>query len=106
MSHGSTGYSLARMRAAAVGVDDVVRHLQSGDRVFVHGACATHTPLLDALTLRGDVEDVQLYHLHLNGPCGFAGGGNKGVFSNSLFTGPALRGPIEQGRAEFLPVFL
>ena len=102
MSHGSTGYSLAR----ALGAADVIGHVKSGDRVFVHGACATPTPLLDALTLRGDVEDVQLYHLHLNGPCAFAEGGNKGLFSNSLFTGPALRGPVEQGRAEFLPVFL
>ena len=80
--------------------------MKSGDRVFVHGACATPTPLLDALVARADLEDVQLYHLHLNGPCAFTGAACKGIFSNSLFTGPSLRGPVEQGLAEFIPVFL
>jgi len=85
---------------------DVVAHIHSGARVFVHGASATPTPLVDALSDRTDLTDVELYHLHLNGPCAFAGQGAKGLFSNSLFTGPALRAPVESGRAEFIPVFL
>jgi len=35
--------------------------------VFVHGAAATPTPLLDALSARTDVEGVRLYHLHTQG---------------------------------------
>jgi 4-hydroxybutyrate CoA-transferase len=91
----------------ATSAQDVIAQLRSGQHVFVHGAAATPTPLLDALALRRDLEDVQLYHLHLAGPLRFADtDGPAGLMSNSLFTGPALRKPLEQGRAEFIPVFL
>jgi len=86
---------------------DVIAHVRSGERVFVQGAAATPTPLLAALAARTDLEQVQLYHLHLSGPNTFADPRHgQGVFSNSLFTGPGQRGPIERGEAEFIPVFL
>jgi len=73
----------------------------------VHGAAATPTPLLDELALRHDLEDVRVYHLHLDGPIRFVEPeGPRGIVSNSLFTGPAMRRPLEEGRADFLPVFL
>jgi acyl-CoA hydrolase len=94
-------------RTDAVSADEVVSHIRSGDRVFVHGAAATPTPLLEALARRTDLEGVQLYHLHLQGPVPFAEEGHEGsIVSNSLFTGPALRKPIADGRADFIPVFL
>jgi len=92
--------------ASGTSAEDVVRRVNSGDRVFVHGACATPTPLLDALAARTDLEGVELYHLHLSGPCAFATDRCRGIFSNSLFTGPSLRSQVEQGLAEFIPVFL
>jgi acyl-CoA hydrolase len=91
----------------AVSAADVVAHIRSGDRVFVHGASATPTPLLEALAARPDLEGVQLYHLHLAGPAPYADPACAGrLVTNSLFTGPALRTPIAEGRAEFIPVFL
>lgn len=93
--------------ARAESARDVIARLRNGQRVFVHGASATPTPLLDAMSERSDLEGVQLYHLHLAGPCRFADAdAPAGVISNSLFTGPALRKPLEEGRAEFIPVFL
>jgi 4-hydroxybutyrate CoA-transferase len=87
--------------------DEVVSHIKSGDRVFVHGASATPTSLLDALCKRTDLEDVTLYHLHTAGNAPFAEARYSGRFrSVSLFAGPALRGPIAEGRADFIPVFL
>jgi 4-hydroxybutyrate CoA-transferase len=91
-----------RGRSAA----DVASSVPSGARVFVHGAAATPTPLLDALGARTDLESVSLYHLHLAGPCAFVDRPTPGVVSYSLFTGPALRQAVEEGRAEFVPVFL
>jgi 4-hydroxybutyrate CoA-transferase len=91
----------------AVSAAEVVAHIQSGDRVFVHGASATPTPLLEALAARHDLEGVQLYHLHLAGPAPYADRACAGrLVPHSLFTGPALRTPIAEGRAEFIPVFL
>src|SRR5690349_15589635 len=94
-------------RQRAESATDVMARLRSGQKVFVHGAAATPTPLLDAMAARTDLEGVELYHLHLGGPCRFAEPSCEGhIFSNSLFTGAALRRPIEQGRADFVPVFL
>jgi len=96
-----------RWRDRAVSADDAVRTLASGTKLFVHGAAATPTPLLDAMCRRADLAGVTLYHLHLSGPCPFAAPEQAGRFrSVSLFAGPALRAPIEEGRADFMPVFL
>lgn len=85
----------------------MVRHIKSGMKIFIHGAAATPTTLLDALERRQDLADVTLFHLHLEGPCHFADEANAQRFrSVSLFTGPALRGPVEAGRADFMPIFL
>jgi acyl-CoA hydrolase len=94
-------------KARAVSPEDAVSHIHSLTNVFVHGAAATPTPLLDALTRRTDLEDVRLYHLHLEGPVPFAAPEHAGRFlSVSLFTGPALRTAIAEGRADFMPIFL
>jgi acyl-CoA hydrolase len=87
--------------------DEVVRHIKSGDRVFIHGASATPTPLIDALCRRKELRDVTLVHLHTAGECGFGNAEHQGRFrSVSVFTGGPLRGPIAEGRADFVPVFL
>ncbi len=91
----------------AVSAEDVVRHVPSGARVFVHGAAATPVPLLDALAARTDVEGVSLYHLHTEGTSSFVAPEVAGrLRSVSFFAGSAARSAIAQGRADFLPVFL
>jgi acyl-CoA hydrolase len=91
----------------ATSADEVVSHIKSGDRVFIHGASATPTPLLDALCRRTDLENVTLYHMHTAGHCTFGEPKHAGrFFSVSLFTGAAMREPISEGRADFMPVFL
>jgi acyl-CoA hydrolase len=94
-------------KSRAVSADDAVALIESGMRVFVHGAAATPTPLLDALARRRDLADVRLYHLHTQGPCRFADAEHAGRFrSVSFFAGAPLRKPIAEGRADFMPVFL
>jgi acyl-CoA hydrolase len=93
-------------RQRARGAFDVAALVPRRARVFVHGAAATPTSLLDALSARTDLDDVALYHLHLAGPCAFVDRRTPGLTSHSLFTGPALRKSVEEGRAEFVPVFL
>jgi acyl-CoA hydrolase len=91
----------------AVSAAEAVGAIQSGMKVFVHGAAATPTPLLKALVQRKELEGVRLYHMHTAGETPFAEPDCEGRFlSISLFTGPALRKPIEEGRADFMPIFL
>ena len=93
--------------STGVSPQEVVAKIKSGDRVFVHGAAATPTPLLDALCERQDLEGVTLYHLHTEGHCAFADPVHRGRFrSVSLFVGPGLRAAVADGRADFMPVFL
>jgi acyl-CoA hydrolase len=101
MSAGST------WQARAVAPPDALALIQSGMKVFVHGAAATPTPLLDALCERTGLEGVTLYHLHTEGPARFAAVEQAGrLRSVSLFTGPQVRGAVAEGRADFLPIFL
>jgi 4-hydroxybutyrate CoA-transferase len=93
--------------ARAVSPEEAVAGIRSGMRVFVHGAAATPTTLLEALAGRTDLEDVTVYHLHTAGPAPFADPDKVRQFrSVSLFTGAPLRGPIDEGRADFVPIFL
>ena len=90
----------------AVSAADAVSHIQSGNRVFIHGAAATPTPLIDALA-KHDVENVTTYHLHLNGEVAICDPALAHRFRpNALFIGPNMRVPVNEGRADFTPVFL
>lgn len=94
-------------RSRAVSAEAAVGLVRSGMRVFVHGAAATPTPLLEALVARPDVEGVRLYHLHTGGPAPWAAPEQAGRFrSVSLFTGAPVREAVADGRADFVPVFL
>ncbi len=76
-------------------------------RVFLHGAAATPIPLIEALARRTDIEDVKLVHMHTEGEAAFTHPACRDrFFSVSLFTGPALRQPINDGHADFMPIFL
>ena len=91
----------------AVTSEEAISHIQSGTRVFIHGAAATPTALIDALAARRDLDGVETIHLHLEGRIAIAEPEAADRFRpNSLFTGAALRKPIEEGRADFTPVFL
>ncbi len=97
----------SKWRERAVSPEAAVAHVQSGDRVFLHAASATPTPLVLALCAREELERVRLYHLHTAGPAPYA---SKPVAdrirSVSLFTGPMLRKAVNAGDADFVPVFL
>ncbi len=86
---------------------EAVLPLRRGMNIFIHGACATPTPLIEAMVARPDLDDIRLYHLHLTGNLPFADPRHSSRFrSISLFTSPGLRKAVEEGRAEFMPVFL
>jgi len=94
-------------KSRALPPEEAVNQIKSGMKVFVHGAAATPTPLIVALCRQRELENVTLYHLHVSGDIPFAEPIHQGrFFSISFFTGQALRKPIEEGRADFMPIFL
>ncbi|MCK6547616.1 4-hydroxybutyrate CoA-transferase [Myxococcota bacterium] len=91
----------------AVSQEDAISYVSSGMKIFVQGAAATPLPLIDALCNRKYLEDVTLYHLHTEGTARFVEPEQAGrIFSVSLFCGPGTRKAVEEGRADFMPVFL
>ncbi|MGE0815768.1 MAG: acetyl-CoA hydrolase/transferase family protein [Vicinamibacterales bacterium] len=87
--------------------DEAVSIVRSGMKVFVHGAAATPTPLVEALVRRADLHDITLYHMHTDGPAPFVAPEHRARFlSVSLFVGPPVRQAIEEGAADCMPVFL
>lgn len=91
----------------AVSAFEVAACVPSGSRVFLHGAAATPTSVVDALSARTDLEGVRLYHLHTSGTASFVAPEVAGrIRSVSFFVGPLVRKAVAEGRADFLPVFL
>ncbi|HYH05490.1 MAG TPA: acetyl-CoA hydrolase/transferase C-terminal domain-containing protein [Thermoanaerobaculia bacterium] len=90
----------------AVSAEEGVSHVRSGMKVFIHGAAATPTPLIDALA-KQDAEHVTTYHLHLDGPIAIADPSVAQRFRpNALFVGANMRAAVNENRADFTPVFL
>src|SRR5690349_7941786 len=82
--------------------------VQSGRRVFVHGAAATPNRLLDGLLGHADrLRGVELVHLHTIGPARYADPEYKDSFRvSAFFIGPNLRRKLSPGRVDYLPCFL
>lgn len=98
---------LPRWRDRAMSHQDVISHLSSGDRVFLHGAGCTPTGLIHAMCARESLTDIRLYALHLAGDTPFSDPELRHRFrSVSLFTGPNQREAIAAGEGDFIPVFL
>jgi len=91
----------------AVTPAEAVDIIHSGNRIFLHGACATPLPLMEALSARRDLEDVHLYHLHLMGPAYHVNPELQGhLRAHSLFTAANVRQAVNEGMADHVPIFL
>ena len=87
--------------------EQAVAAVQSGHRIYYSGNAATPFPLIDALTERdGDLRNVQLNHVLLIGEDPIKPEHEGKFRHNSLFVGPADRAAINEGRADYVPVFL
>jgi acyl-CoA hydrolase len=88
--------------------DEAVALIESGWRVFVQGAAATPSVLLDALTRRADtLRHVETVHLHLEGTAPHAAPEVSHAFRpNAFFCGANMRRAVAEGRADYMPVFL
>ncbi len=87
---------------------EATRLVQSGDRVYYGGNAAIPRGLVLALAERRDeLHNVQLNHVLLLGEDPLSAENMKGHFRhNSLFVGPADRKAVNDGRADYMPIFL
>ncbi|MDI6765622.1 MAG: acetyl-CoA hydrolase/transferase C-terminal domain-containing protein [Bacteroidota bacterium] len=88
--------------------EKAVSVVKSNDRIFISGNAATPFALMEALAARKDeLQNVEINHVLLVGNDPFSEPGMEGHFRhNSLFVGPADRQAINEGRSDYVPVFL
>ncbi len=91
-----------------VSAPEAVAGIRSGQQIYLHSSSATPSVLLDALVARKDeLEDVSVVHLHVEGPGPHLAPEMAGHFRHkALFIGPNARQAINEGRAEYVPIFL
>ncbi|HEX6868709.1 MAG TPA: acetyl-CoA hydrolase/transferase C-terminal domain-containing protein, partial [Candidatus Limnocylindrales bacterium] len=88
--------------------EEAVADIRSGDQIYIQCAAAVPTVLEDALVGRAaDLRDVGMIHLHTEGPGPHLAPEMAPHFRHrALFIGPNARAAINEGRADYVPVFL
>ncbi|MFC2165180.1 acetyl-CoA hydrolase/transferase family protein [Acidobacteriota bacterium] len=91
-----------------VKAEEAASLIKSHDRVYISGNAASPYVLMNALAERkDDLDDVELVHVLLLGEDPLSRLEMEGHFRhNSLFVGPADRKAINEGRADYVPIFL
>jgi len=89
-------------------LQEAVSVVKSNSRVYISGNAATPFRLTEALARRKDeLNNVEITHVLLLGDDPLSKPGMEAHFRhNSLFVGPADRAAINDGRADYTPVFL
>jgi 4-hydroxybutyrate CoA-transferase len=89
-------------------VEEAVSVVKSNERVFISGNAATPFQLMVGLAQRKEeLQNVEIAHVLLLGDDPLSKPGMEGHFRhNSLFVGPADRAAVNEGRADYIPVFL
>jgi acyl-CoA hydrolase len=95
-------------KSKLVTAEEGVSLIKSGDTVFTSGNAATPYRLVRSLAdMADDLRDVTVTHVLLLGDDPISRPGMEKSFRhNSLFVGPADRAAVNEGRADYVPVFL
>jgi acyl-CoA hydrolase len=88
--------------------DEALKHVQSGMRVYIQPGCAEPETLVEALMRRGpDVYDVEIVHMMTMGAAPYVAPEMAGHFRhNAVFIGANVRDAVNEGRADYTPVYL
>lgn len=91
-----------------VSAAEAVRVIKSGDRVYIHSNSAYPKTLIDAMVSRKDeLFDVEICHLMVLGDTPYMRPEMEGHFRhNAFFLGSNTRKQANEGKADYIPVFL
>jgi 4-hydroxybutyrate CoA-transferase len=91
-----------------VSVEDAVAAIRSGDRVSIHPGVQEPGLLVEALIARGpELRDVEIIHVLTFGEADYVEPQYEGHFRHvAFFIGSNVRKAVNEGRADFIPIFL
>jgi 4-hydroxybutyrate CoA-transferase len=87
---------------------EAVQVIRSGDCVYIHPGCAEPEQLVKAMVARaGELRKVKVIHILTRGIADYVRPEMAGSFRHvALFSGANVRDAINEGRADFVPIFL
>lgn len=84
---------------------DAISNIKSNQRLFLDGNASIPWALVKALNDHSEsVVNLELNHLLVFGEHPF--GDHKNIHNNAWFLGPGIRKSVEEGRADYIPIFL
>lgn len=88
--------------------EEALSIIKSGDRVFMHGSAQTPVFIINELAKQANrLRDVEIVSISVYGDLEIAKPGyEKSFMLNSMFVSGALRQAVNEGRADYIPVFL
>ncbi|GBD86920.1 succinyl-CoA:coenzyme A transferase [bacterium BMS3Abin03] len=91
-----------------VSAENALKNVSSGDNVVVQPGCAAPMRLIEAMVDRKDeLENVTIYHILIVGELPYVKAGMEKHFKHkAFFIGANTRDAVNEGRAEFIPIFL
>jgi acetyl-CoA hydrolase len=89
-------------------VDSALAAVRSGNRIYLAGGAGVPCRLIEGLTNRAaELRDVEIVHILTFAGAPYAAPEYQGSFRvNALFIGANVRSAVQQGTADFTPVFL
>ncbi|MGB9591895.1 MAG: 4-hydroxybutyrate CoA-transferase, partial [Candidatus Kryptoniota bacterium] len=95
-------------RSKVTTAEQAVSVMKSGDTIYIHPGCAVPELLVDAMVAQGeDLRDIEVVHLLALGKAEYARREMEGHFRHrALFIGKNVREAVNEGRADFVPIFL
>ncbi|MBI4874285.1 MAG: acetyl-CoA hydrolase/transferase family protein, partial [Acidobacteria bacterium] len=95
-------------RSKVTTADQALEAVQSGQRVLIHQGCNEPEELVKALVRRGpQLRDVEVIHMATMGSADYTRPEFEGHFRhNTYFIGGNARQAVQEGRADYIPIFL
>jgi len=105
---GSVTSILNDYKSKNVTAEEAVRCIKSHDKILIHSFCAFPTKIVEALVNRKDELDrVEIFHAMTVGELPYLKPGmEKHFIHNATFIGKNSREAVQDGRADFIPIFL
>lgn len=96
------------MKLTYSSVEKAIGKIKSGNRIFFQGAAMTPVYLIDAICKRyQELKDVEIVQIHTEGEALYTQEPYNSAFKvNSCFVGSNVRGAINSGHGDYIPIFL
>jgi len=91
-----------------VTADEAVKIIKSNDKIIVQPGCAAPLELINAMVRRKDeLSNIEIFHILVVGDIPYTKPGMEKHFKHkAFFIGANARTAINEGRAEYIPIFL